>query len=839
MKKILLFILTLSFYSVSGQTYTSTTFVGSGTSGITNGTGTAASFMSLRGSTIDNDGNIYVCDFFGNKIRKITPAGVTSDFAGTISPGFADGAATTAQFNGPNDICFDKTNNVFYVADTGNNRIRKITLAGVVSTVAGSSTSGLVNGIGGAARFNAPHGVDVDIAGNLVVADRDNHAIRKIIVATGEVTTLAGNGLSGNTNGSGSTARFNGPTDIVINPNGFAYIADNGNHKIRYIDYQGFTYDLAGTGTQGDTDGTSLSTASFSFPFALAFMNSYLLIAESGNDRIRQLNFSKYTVETISGSTSGNANGVGAATQYNNPLGLVTDGYNIYVSDNNNYVMKKVTITDSCTGATVLSANSGTVTMGTINGNWPIGTYCFSGAGSSNTPNPNINANWWAFTPAQNGLLNISSATPNNAPTIDTRLAILSGTCGNYSCYSFNDNISTTDLRSSLTEILLNAGTTYYFVWDDKTTDTGAVDFTYTFTPQTCFRPRTAYIYDAPTNNSVHIGWTAPTIGDTSIDSYTLEVGPSGFTPGTGTALFTAITSDTNHIFTGLSTGILYTVWIKSTCAPSDISSWRGISTFTQFSATNTNYSENFDASTNYLNQGWNINPGVTNATTWATNTSSSFSQSGNNSIRSFVEYNTPSNAYIYSRRLNLVTGQNYRVTYYARKNANYIDAKYKVLLVSNSTYYLPTNHTILHDDQNFINTTYVVRNHDFTVNTNAAYRIGFKNESSKNIYYTLSGGLYIDTFSVSTVLSTQNFEKSGLSVYPNPVLDFVTIQNDNNIDIEKVLVIDLNGRVVKEINYGALQNGLLDIASLEKGIYVLNLTTSNNEVLSKKIIKE
>ncbi len=835
MKNFLLSIFTLIHFSVFAQTFQVTTLAGNGTSGNIDATGSAARFASMAGSTVDNDGNIYVCDPINNKIRKITPSGVVTTFAGTGTGGFVNGAGNVAQFNVPNDICFDKVNNIFYVADMYNNCIRSITLSGNVATIAGSNLSaGLVNGIGTNARFNYPSGIDVDIAGNLVVADRNNHAIRKIIVATGQVSTLAGNGISGYTDGFGSSVRFNSPTDVVINANGFTYITDYSNNRIRAIDYAGNSFTIAGSGTPGNSDGTTYLTAEFDGPYALCFMNSCLLVTDRLSHRIRKIDFVKQIVETIAGNSQGSVDGVGASALFNAPSGIVTNGYIAYVSDWNNFSLRKITVTDSCTNATPLTANSGTVSMGVINGNIPIGTFCY---GSYSSPNQNANANWWAFTPTQNGLLNISSATPNNATTVNTRLAILTGTCGNFTCYSFNDNISTTDLRSSLTEILLNAGTTYYFVWDDIYTDNAAVDFAYTFTPQTCFRPTTTYIYDAPTDNSVHIGWTAPTIGDTSIDSYTLEIGPSGFTPGTGTALFTATTSDTNHLFTGLSTGVLYTVWIKSTCAPSDISSWRGISTYTQFTATNTNYTENFDSSSNYLNLGWNRNPGVTNSSTWSTVAGTGLTQSGAFGLVSRPEYNTPANTYVYSRKINLVSGQNYRVSYYVKKNATYYDGKYKVLLVSNNTYYLPTNHTVLYDDQNLTSTTFVLKEHDFTVNTNAAYRIGFKNESSKNIYYTLSGGLYIDTFSVSTVLSVEDFEKTSLSLYPNPVLDFISIDNPDNIQINAVSVIDMNGRELLNNKY-TNTNNTINLSNLSKGIYFIQLNTEKG-ILSKKIIKE
>ena len=835
MKNFLFSFVVLISVTALGQTFQTTTLAGGGTVGNVDATGTSARFGALAGSTIDNDGNIYVCDFLNNKIRKITPAGVVTSFAGNGGPGgFADGTGTGALFNGPHDICFDKTNSVFYVADRENHKIRKITMAGVVTTIAGS-TSGFVNGIGTAgAKFDSPSGIDVDLAGNLVVADRLNHVIRKINVATGVVSTLSGDGIQGYVNGNAVTARFNNPTDVIIDKNGFCYITDYGNNVIRDIDYNGFAGTFSGTGTPGNNDGTSYTTAQYNGPYALAFLNNSIIVLDRISHRLRRIDRVRTIVETILGSTMGFTNGTGTASQFNSPSGIAVSGNALYVSDWYNYVLRKVEIQDSCTNATVLTANSGTVSMGTINGNIPIGGSCY---GSYATENPNANANWWSFTPTQNGLLNITSATPENAVTVNTRLSISYGACGDLNCFSSNDNVSAGDLRSTLNELILTAGTTYYFVWDDIGTDTGAVNFTYAFTPQTCFRPVSAHIYNDATENSIHVGWSAPTLGDTSPDSYTLELGVSGFTPGTGTALQTVVTTDTNYLFSGLNPSTLYVVYVKSTCATSDISSWIGISTYTQFSAQNINYAENFDGSSNYLNSGWNRPAGMTNSSTWGTNTSSSLSQSGSNSIVSRSEFNTPANSYIYSRKLNLSVGQNYRVSYYVRKNANYINGIYKVFVTPNANYTNVANHTLLHDSGNFTNLTYVYREHNFVVGSTGEYRISFKNESSKNIYYQLAGGVYLDTFSVSTVLSVEDFNKSGLSMFPNPVLDHVSIANNVNIQINTYSVVDLNGRILMNKKYDANDN-TIDLTSLTKGIYFIQLETEKG-TLSKKIIKE
>jgi streptogramin lyase len=174
-----------------------TTLAGSGIAGVTDGIGSGASFWAPFGMTVDNlTGNMYVAERDGNKIRKITPTGVVTTFAGPVSgittPGSSDGTGTSATFTTPCYVVVDASGNV-YVSDTGNNKIRKITPAGVVTSFAGppsgSSTSGFSDGTGTAALFSAPNGIAVDSSGNVYVADTGNNKIRKI-TPSGSVTTI-------------------------------------------------------------------------------------------------------------------------------------------------------------------------------------------------------------------------------------------------------------------------------------------------------------------------------------------------------------------------------------------------------------------------------------------------------------------------------------------------------------------------------------------------------------------------------------------------------------------------------------------------------------------------
>ena len=307
----------------------------------------SAGFNLPGGIAVDSAGNVYVADTANHTIRKITPAGVVSTLAGLKgSQGSADGAGSAARFNLPYGVAVDAAGNV-YVADTGNSTIRTITPAGVVATLAGSANVvGGADGTGSAATFAGPQGIAVDGAGKVYVADTLGNTIRTITPA-GVVSTLAGlAGFGGSVDGTGSAARFFKPISVTVDASGNLYVADFSNNTIREVTSGGVVSTLAGLAlSAGSTDGTG-STARFDRPFGVALdATGNVYVADNNNSTIRKITPAGVT-STIAGlaGSPGSVDGTGSAARFSNPRGVAVDAAgNVYVSDTVNNSIRKVT----------------------------------------------------------------------------------------------------------------------------------------------------------------------------------------------------------------------------------------------------------------------------------------------------------------------------------------------------------------------------------------------------------------------------------------------------------------------------------------------------------------
>jgi len=360
-----------------------------GSPGFVDGTGALARFGRPGGVAADGLGNLYVAD--GNTIRKIVIAtAAVTTLAGTAyQDGSADGTGAAARFAAPSGVASDGAGNL-YVADTTNHIIRKIAVAtGVVTTIAGMpNQTGSADGSGMAARFNRPLGVASDGAGNLYVADSSNHAIRKVVVATGDVTTFAGAaGQPGYADGTGTAASFVTPSGVAADGAGNLYVADSANGGIRKIviatravttlpgtfealttvasDGAGNLYvtssgsvqkvviatgavtTLAGAvGQFGTTDGTG-TAARFGYPLSVASDGAgNVYVADNGNDTIRKVVVATGDVTTLAGAAgAGSVDGIGAAARFYTPQGIASDGAgNVYIADTGNDIIRQVVV---------------------------------------------------------------------------------------------------------------------------------------------------------------------------------------------------------------------------------------------------------------------------------------------------------------------------------------------------------------------------------------------------------------------------------------------------------------------------------------------------------------
>jgi sugar lactone lactonase YvrE len=283
---------------------TITTFAGNGSSGSSGDGGAATNAQLFRpdGVAVDySTGNVYIADASYHIIRRVGTDGIITTFAGKSSRGYSgdDGAATSAQLNTPRGIAVDSTGNV-YIADTINNRIRKVAATtGIITTFAGNGSAGYSGDDGAAtsAQLRSPRGVAVDSTGNVYIADTDNHRIRRV-ATNGKITTFAGNGSAGFSGGDGSnatSAQLNFPRGVAVDSRGDVYIADTNNHRIRRVRQHLSTttfliYNEVGLGSVGSSDGIySLAhNSQLNSPTAVAVDSTgTVYIMDRGNGRIR------------------------------------------------------------------------------------------------------------------------------------------------------------------------------------------------------------------------------------------------------------------------------------------------------------------------------------------------------------------------------------------------------------------------------------------------------------------------------------------------------------------------------------------------------------------------
>ena len=390
--------------------------------GFIDGAAAVAQFSTPASVARDSIGNLFVADSGNNRIRMITPAGVTSTIAGG-GYGFADGLGSNARFAFPSGVAVGPGDNNVYVSDTNNTCIRKLTRPAVdgapwmVTTLAGTNTSGFFDGSGSTARFSSPQGLVVDSSGNVYVADAGNHRIRKI-TSTGSVTTYAGTtGGGGYAEGAAVTlAKFNSPYGVVLDSLGNLFVADRLNHRIRRITPGGMVSTYAGAGTAGSADG-ALASSTFNRPVGLAIdAFDTLYVSDEQNHKIRRVTpvGGPDQVQTVAGTgVAGFANGPATVAPFNYPAGLaVVANGDLIVADSENQCLRRIasSVSVAAVGNSVLPNVKATIDPAALG--VPPGTYYFRWrAGDWTVQNEGLNKYITSVVPA----VTTVAASPVNA----------------------------------------------------------------------------------------------------------------------------------------------------------------------------------------------------------------------------------------------------------------------------------------------------------------------------------------------------------------------------------------------------------------------------------------
>jgi hypothetical protein len=410
--KITFLLLALLVASNNATSQNINTIAGIGTAGFSGDAGAAilAQLYGPQDVALDTFGNVYIADAENHRIRKITATtGVITTIAGTGTFGYSGdgGPATSAKFYSPIGIGLDRAGNI-YVADVGNNCIRKITAStGLITTVAGTGTAGYSGdgSLATSARLYAPYDVAVDDSGNLFIADVSNNCIRKVKASTGVISTVAGTtspGFSGD-GGAATLAKLYQPFSVIVDGSGNLYIADASNNRIRKVTAStGTITTIAGTGTAGYSgDGGAATAAKFNKPYSIGLdLSGNIYISDFGNHRVRKITISTGIISTIAGTGvfgfSGDG-GLAVSAQLYNPKGIYVDKVNnVFIADELNNRVRFI-----CNAATIpaaplvsspvtLCTSSTPVPLTAIGSNLKWYTTSTGGIGTPTAPTPSV-----------------------------------------------------------------------------------------------------------------------------------------------------------------------------------------------------------------------------------------------------------------------------------------------------------------------------------------------------------------------------------------------------------------------------------------------------------------
>ena len=475
---------------------------------------------------------------------------------------------------------------------------------------------------------------------------------------------------------------------------------------------------------------------------------------------------------------------------------------------------------DSCDAATAVT--TGQYSVSAINGAYEAG--CYAG-NSQNAPA----AEWYAYTATANGYLTVSSAITGNAngeAGIDTRLSILTGTCAALECYGYNDdvdpNATTPDYRSEAT-VPVESGTVYYIVWDNNWQNQAFV-FDVTFTAADCVSPN-VFGFQSPSvgTDSASLSWmAAPGSPD-----YDVMYGAVGFTTDDTTG--TTVSVDTNSAdLSDLPAEANLWYYVRSNCGDSQ-GDWVG--PFALTLAAGLDYSNGFDDAANRAD-------GFRNLAGWGLSTDenegATLSHSPTGFLFSALSTTGASNSWILAKPVVLVAGEEVTFSYYAQllTNSATLNATLNVTVGMSSDI---STHDIV-DTYTFAGSA-AYANHTFTYTADVAgtYYFAFNNASAQ-----AAGNNFIllDTVILDSNLGSEDFLASQFSIYPNPASDVINIANAENILVNGVQIVDLNGRVVKSAKFNGVTEAQINISDLSSGMYLMNVS-SDQGTITKKIVKK
>ena len=832
-------------------------WAGSATSGtIINGTGAAARFNNLTGVARDGFNNAYVCDSGNHAIRKITASGVVTTFAGGTM-GTADGTGTAAQFQNPQGLAIDASGNL-YVSDTNNHRIRKITPAGVVTTLAGS-TEGFVNGTGTAAQFSYPFGIAVDASGNVFVGE--NCRIRKITPA-GVVTTFAGSTV-GYLDGNGTAAQFNiGILGITIGSSGDLYVADSYNYRIRKITSTGVVTTYAGLGYSGTTDG-DVSVATFNVITGITIENTTktLYIVDHFNNRIRAIAPS-LKPDILSPTVTPNLNS--ATVNYS------LNAKNFATTSVVKYGLTTSNLTNQVTGlsASGTSNVNGNVALPSLN---PCTTYYYQieATNSVGTSYSEI----YSFTTLSSGpaITFTNSPTTYNTTTINyslnangsstTSLIRYGLTSGNLSNQVTGSSSSGTTAIAAFANLSgLTANTTYYFQIEATNSSCATTSAILSFTTDTQVPGIYSVTSSSITTNSASIDYS---VWDKELSTTTLVRYGLSNVSLTNQAVGFSVSGNTtvagNVSLTGLTDNTTYYYQVEATNSAGTSMSAIGSFTTSALPSQIANYPFN-----NSLNNSAGNSPFAAANTTFVADRNSVASSAirvGSTSV--------PATATI----TNLPIGNAERtISFWHKKPAHSTaiglfaygtapsGSTFGLYLASNGNYVFQSSvidftfpisstgggvwvHSVLTFKNGIVklynNGTFVNANSTtMTINTvNSTFRLGgngaiIEFDDLKIFNYALEQADISSLYTTNT-LTSESFNTNNLNVslYPNPVNDILNI--DTKEEILSVEVFTLQGQKVL-----SSKENKINVSELPAGIYLVRIQDVNNNIATKKIIK-